>query len=319
MSNRLFFISFSALLTLIFLSLWLIPVSVANSGRSPNELIVGGLRDERSKLADIVAKGCESAQIYDYLDAPQSQRPESIPGRVGGTSSTAIDRKLKNPEALTALLDSSVVLILGKKSHGSGFFVAPNLIVTNSHVVEEDEPDGFWITSKALGKVVNAKVIRKTVKSEVGQTDFAVLRVAANVNGTPLAISEEDVTRLSPVIAAGFPGIIVRTDPRLNRLFNGDPRQAPETVLTPGEVSVTQPQSNGIKLIIHTADISAGNSGGPLVDRCGRVVGVNTFIAKSTDYSARVLYALSSSNLAFFLRLNNIAFTSVTDICGTGA
>jgi S1-C subfamily serine protease len=317
MSNRSFLISAIVLLGLFFLAQWFLPLFASSSAKSTNDLLLSGLREERVALTELISSGCASPRIREYSGTPLPRTGSQTQSR-GNPPPTATDGKLRKPEELAAILDSSVVLILSKNSLGSGFFVAPNLIVTNNHVVDNGGSKSFWVTSKALGGVLKAELAARTPTSEVGQADFAILRLTGDVANTSLAIAD-DVTRLSPVIAAGFPGIVVRTDPRLTSLSNGDPSQAPETVLTPGEVSVIQPQSNGMKLVIHTADISPGNSGGPLIDRCGRVVGVNTFVSKSTDYASRVLYALSASNLADFLRSNGVTFTAASGSCGTGA
>jgi S1-C subfamily serine protease len=216
------------------------------------------------------------------------------------------------------MLDAAVVLIISKHAHGSGFFVTPELIVTNSHVVESAGPDGVWVTSRTLGKVLPARVVATTPTSKVGSPDFALLRLSAPVAAMPLAIAD-DASRLAPVVAAGYPGLVMRTDPRLANLLQGQGGEAPETVLSPGEVSVTQPQDNGVKLVIHTADISPGNSGGPLVDRCARVVGVNTFVSKSSEFAGRVLYALSAADLSAFLRAQGARFTEASEHCSSGA
>jgi S1-C subfamily serine protease len=55
-------------------------------------------------------------------------------------------------------------------------------------------------------------------------------------------------------------------------------------------------------LIVHTASIAKGNSGGPLVDGCGRVVGINTFINVDQSQSAKINYAIRSEAMATFLQ-----------------
>ena len=53
---------------------------------------------------------------------------------------------------------------------------------------------------------------------------------------------------------------------------------APEVVLSKGTVSAIQNKERNTPMVLHSADISAGNSGGPLIDSCGRGVGINTYI-----------------------------------------
>ena len=314
MNNRKFAICILTLIVLILIALWVVPLlSGMALDHSPQGLLVSGLRDERDRLSADLAGGCKSDRSASVPIATLGESQD----RNTATTSTGGEATVKKPEDLTALLDASVVLVMSAESHGSGFFVAPDLIVTNRHVVESNAGQNYWIANKVLGKIYKASLVSATPNSEIGRPDFALLRLTERAPQTPMTLATQ-VTRLSPVVAAGFPGVVVRTDPRLAQLMRGDVRQAPETVLTPGEVSVIQPQPSGTKWIIHTADISPGNSGGPLVDRCGRIVGVNTFVSKNGDYASRVLYALSSENLAEFLRANQVTITSDSGPCQAG-
>jgi hypothetical protein len=76
---------------------------------------------------------------------------------------------------------------------------------------------------------------------------------------------------------------------------------SPELVLTRGTISTIQKLPNGLTVMPHSADISPGNSGGPLVDLCGRVVGVNTFVSRATDVADRVRYAQKSDDLVAWM------------------
>src|SRR3546814_12285718 len=54
-------------------------------------------------------------------------------------------------------------------------------------------------------------------------------------------------------------------------------------------------------MLVHTAKISRGNSGGPLVDQCGRIVGINSAITRADDGDSPFAFAISVSEIARFL------------------
>ncbi|WP_262966136.1 S1 family peptidase [Methylobacter psychrophilus] len=317
MSNRSFFITILALLLLIFLAkeFFSHQKNRVDYSEDSTNLLITALQNERSRLEKAEKQGCSSPLVRESIDI--KEMGASVPFSRGNMALPNYgDGSTKRSEELTKLLDAAVVLIVGNHSLGSGFFITPNLIVTNRHVVDGSEKDGLWVTSRSMKKVVKCELLTKTRSNQIMQPDFAVLRLPQGVTGSAILAITNDPPRLLPVIAAGFPGVVVQTDFRLKSLLSGDPSQAPETVLTPGEVSVVQPQQNGIKLIIHTAEISPGNSGGPLIDRCGRAVGVNTFVRKASAADSRILYALSGYNLQEFLHSIGIKYTAATGTCG---
>jgi hypothetical protein len=126
-----------------------------------------------------------------------------------------------------------------------------------------------------------------------------------------------DVDRLDNVIAAGYPAIVIETDENYQRLMEGDMTAMPTVSFTDGIVTAMQHPS-GADLILHSATVSPGNSGGPLVDRCGRVVGVNTFVRSEETYR-RMNYALAADELMKFLNDNGLDVNEVAEVCGGAA
>ena len=106
--------------------------------------------------------------------------------------------------------------------------------------------------------------------------------------------SPTEPASLSDVVAAGYPSIAIAQDRNLRRLAAGDLKAAPEVVLTKGTVSAVQNKERNTPMVLHSADISAGNSGGPLIDSCGRVVGINTYIVDQPA-ATKANYALGGS------------------------
>lgn len=222
---------------------------------------------------------------------------------------------------LADLLDQATVLIIagdpGKNSleQGSGFFISPSLIVTNNHVVANADPNQILVFNDKVGKPLQAKLIASTGTDAIGGPDFAVLQVDPQNGVQPLALTSS-VAQLQAVTAAGFPAFEGAADRQYTALMHGDLSQGvPSVDLTNGEISAIQTSDAGLKILPHTALISPGNSGGPLADQCGRVVGIDTFENVDTSDAVHLNYALEANALADFLAAKQIPVTMLSDAC----
>jgi serine protease Do len=201
---------------------------------------------------------------------------------------------------------------------GSGFFVAPGLLVTNRHVVEQFDPEKIFVTNKLLGGVRRATVRATTPSSDFGEPDYALLAVENAPTVQPLGLTRV-ANRLDEVVAAGYPGSVIEADSQFRALIAGDASAIPEMVATNGLISAIQMIREGRPIIPNTASISAGNSGGPLVDRCGRVVGVNTFGRIDPQKAEKINYAQKSDTLIDFLKSQNIPAAELSGPCQAAA
>jgi S1-C subfamily serine protease len=218
---------------------------------------------------------------------------------------------------LAQVLEQATVLVVSAGGDsGSGFFVAPNYVVTSHHVVARAAPGAeALVLSKHLKTGYVGTVVATSQPGQTTQADFAVIKVDGVPAGSvkPLPIAGEPAA-LSDVAAAGYPSIAIAQDRNLRRLVAGDIKAAPEVVMTKGTVSAVQNKERNAPMVLHSADISAGNSGGPLIDSCGRVVGINTYIVTSRQ-TTKANYALGSSWLAAFLRGARTPFDWRADSC----
>ncbi len=237
------------------------------------------------------------------------QRPPPAPGQPAPPATNLAD-----------VLEDSVVMVLGEVTGpqgdglrtGSGFAIGPDRIVTNNHVVEGVAPGKLFVASRKLGHVVGAEVVAHTPGSEPGQPDFAVIRIKDGAL-PPLTLSPT-VDRLVPIVAVGFPGFVSEASDEFKRLMAGDMTAAPNAHFTTGEVSGIQ-AFHSQPVVIHTAAINHGNSGGPLADRCGRVVGINTFIRTDAEVAYNVDYALPAQTILTFLQQNGIPAATDAAAC----
>ena len=84
------------------------------------------------------------------------------------------------------------------------------------------------------------------------------------------------------------------------------PGQAPaaaELVLGTGGVAAVQTLGSGLPVIVHSA---AAPDGGPLTDRCGRLVGLNVRSATPLGVGPSVGYAIAAPALRSFLAAHGV-------------
>ncbi|HVB69524.1 MAG TPA: serine protease [Acetobacteraceae bacterium] len=225
--------------------------------------------------------------------------------------------------SLLALLHQATVMVAatagpGVIVTGSGFFFAPDLVLTNRHVVAEAKGP-IEVISKALGRPVVATIIAETPNSVFFQPDFAVLKVAAARGIQPLAFSPV-AAQLDRVIATGFPGAFLleagnQAYAQLAGVMGGDMTKMPAMIATEGRISAIQTAPSGLMIMPHTAQISTGNSGGPLVDACGRVLGINTFTRDAAQQIVHINYAQKTDSALAFLAAHQIAVTPLATPC----
>ncbi|MCS1409174.1 MAG: putative serine protease HhoB [Verrucomicrobia subdivision 3 bacterium] len=177
------------------------------------------------------------------------------------------------------------------QSNGSGFIVSDEgHIVTNYHVIENCDR----VTVNLAGKMYDAEVATTNADN-----DLALLK-AERALGTPAAFSRSERAPLNSdvtvagfhVTVAGFPlqGILSKT---LN--------------VTRGSVSSEHGLGGNSGKFQLTAPIQGGNSGGPVLDKAGNVVGV--VVSKLADKDAQnVNFAIKSQRVRGFLDLNGVSY-----------
>lgn len=250
------------------------------------------------------------AVLADTLPAETSAAPggPSAAARVALPADAALPR-----DQLVELLRQAVVLVLTPEASGSGFFVTPDTLVTNAHVIEGANGK-IALIGPGVGGSRMAQVAAVETGTGLQARDYAILRLTdAQAKATlPLATQ---ATELEPVIAAGFPGLLLDNDIHFQRLLRGNPTGFPDLILSQGSIMAVQNRTSNLPTIAHSAAISAGNSGGPLVDSCGRVVGINTFIRVSTEQASHAGYAIAADDVLRFLAEQGVKPTVAASPC----
>jgi len=197
-------------------------------------------------------------------------------------------------------------------SIGSGFKVAPGLYVTNRHVVEKaiDGRYHIWIIPSAAG----AKPIEGQLRA-TSQADLALI-AGDDIDAPALSFDPDIPESGQSVMALGYPQQMDEVLGRSELEKPSQPDVSVGAIINSGDSS-TNGGSTTTKLV-HSAAIWPGNSGGPLIDFCGRVVGVNTWLHASGGLAQQNI-ATSSQDVVQFLNDNDVTPTMDQRPCGSGA
>ncbi len=192
--------------------------------------------------------------------------------------------------------------------HGSGVAVAPNIIVTNAHVVADsvnDETMTFMIIPPQGGKSYAAKVLNWS-----SNNDLAILQITDGGRLPSASLFTGSVDDGADVFAIGYPASV---DIALGQ-DESETLHPQSPIKTRGTVSAGR-SGKAFDSLLHTAPIAPGNSGGPLVDACGRVIGINSFGSTAEGGGAEFYFAISMRELTAYLRKQQIAYRVSNEAC----
>ena len=176
---------------------------------------------------------------------------------------------------------------------GSAFLINENTLLTCYHVVhitDEDERAYFkseygndWEKHMGIQVIVaNGTYVAATERLGNAEVDFSILTLQDKIaNHSILTLRKEPTSTSEAITALGFPYTVTELTEGMATKFTAE-----DVTATSGTVSKAQTTMYGINYIQHNALIQGGNSGGPLVDVNGYVVGINSAVdAKSESYS----------------------------------
>ena len=187
------------------------------------------------------------------------------------------------PEII-AKVEHGVVQIKTSKGFGSGFVASPaGYIVTNAHVVT-DRQDKIWTGRAVTVRFFDTVEVKGTIVAfGPGQPDdLACIHVDQVPFSTSLTFRNSNEVAVGEfVIALGYP-----LPEKINHVMT----------VTNGIISAKHPSRKRLQT---TADLNPGNSGGPLLDQWGNVIGINTEVLyandEKTSYAQGMGYAVPSN------------------------
>jgi S1-C subfamily serine protease len=231
-----------------------------------NSFIIAQLNKSLPPAPDVVAK-------LGHLIDPNGF-PDVFTGLEPSIDTDAPLPSIGELDAAVTQTRASVVRIEGRGcggiSQGSGFVADTNLVITNAHVIAGvDEPSVVDGKGRHQARVIWFDP----------ELDMAVLETN-NLAGEPLALSATVAAKGAAAAVLGYPG-------------GGDFTADPATILDSFKAEGRNIYNQGktVREVYSVkSDIRPGNSGGPLIDENGTVIGL--IFAESTSYHD-VGYALS--------------------------
>lgn len=196
-------------------------------------------------------------QINELTDEilAQADQLKSLGSQVGTIDEQFAELKASVDEDFSGIVENSIPSVLTIRTdvgQGTGFAIAQEgYVVTNSHVLS----GGRWVQAIDYEQnVLDAELIGYNLN-----LDIALLKISENIRKFELADSN-NVDIGEKVIAIGNPlGLQFSAS---QGIISGVHREGP----------------NNLKAYLQTdAALNPGNSGGPLIDKSGKVVGINNF------------------------------------------
>lgn len=209
---------------------------------------------------------------------------KTLGSHIGSLDKEMVELKASASADFSSVIEDSiksVVTVRTDISQGSGFIIADGgYVVTNAHVMKDAQAAGVITYDGELHSL--------TIIGEVTDWDVILLQID-DENYEPLELADSDEVQIGEkVIAIGNP---------LGLQFS----------VSEGIVSaVHRPGPNEVESYIQTdAALNPGNSGGPLVNKKGKVVGINNFKMETGESLG---FALESNELKKIVnRISNVA------------
>jgi S1-C subfamily serine protease len=209
--------------------------------------------------------GPATAPRVERLATPLIQ-PEDRPPAPAPAVAVSETRPALSTEEIVARSEASVALVRGEKGGGTGFLVRPGVLVTNSHVIQNEVVGRLTVSFPSAPTRQRVAPVNDLLWEEPGR-DLAFLSVGSTLPPLDLEASYR-FRRGQEVTVIGSPGSAI-----------GD---VLENAVSRGVMSTPVSHDDRPYFQMSVA-INPGNSGGPVIGSEGRVLGVATLKDRSRE------------------------------------
>jgi hypothetical protein len=192
---------------------------------------------------------------------------------------------------------------------GSGFAIGKRgekvqYFVTCYHIFEDDIGEIKIVNGN---NKIDAKLYKYNTKK-----DIAILKVDKSIDSIePLVLANMNEIEITDnVYSLGFPGIL---DDLSDIDYNSFTAYENEVAVGTGTINKIYDNDENNNMIVHDAKISEGNSGGPLINEDGEVLGINVFL-NVTESNVVYGQTVTTSEIIKILNLNDIVYEKAEEL-----
>ena len=235
----------------------------------------------------ILLLSCDRSEIDKLIENPSESKIENQDDSSGITQSEVKDSLIYKKDSINDKIDipelllNTSVTVMNYRGNinlglGSGAFISPNLVVTNYHVIEGGNK---WEVTRFSDK----KRFKAKVKKIDEAHDICILELIDGSVNQYLSINDKYPKIGTDIMVAGSPiGL--------------------DGTITKGNVSnIQRKEPYDYELLQISAPISPGNSGGPVVNQKGEIVGISvgTIVGQGIQ---NINFAVPARYIMFLLR-----------------
>ncbi len=211
-----------------------------------------------------------------------------------------------------------VVRVISRSGWGTGFIINDlGYVITNWHVVYDHRNARYFNNLSVILNNTQEQIAVQLIMAS-SELDFAIIKAQGSLGRPPVPLATLTPKPGGGVFLVGYPGVAI--------IFKGSPNVSSTSAGVVSRVIMGDWGRGGnFPLVQHTSEANPGNSGGPLFDGCGRVIGIHTQSPKVRVVDGGKVTLVPKGAGIFFasqiiitmpeLRNRGIPFDERSDIC----